>query len=89
MMAGWDPTLFVNGPGHPTFVLLNGDIDTSPPAGQKFPLMYHGVPKGTPYSWTNRKWYIGSFMWWRNTTFSRDKVPGDKSTSGWSLKFFE
>ena len=82
MMAGWDPTLYVNGPGHNSFVLLNGDINTSPPPGSKFPLMFHAVPKGTPYSWDNRQWFIGSFVWWGNTTFSRNNVPGDKSTSG-------
>ena len=28
MMAGWEPTRYVNGPGHHTLVLLNGDITT-------------------------------------------------------------
>ncbi len=89
MMAGWDPTLSVNGPGHHTFVLLNGDIATSPPAGPRFPLMYHAVPKGTPYSWANRYWYTGTFAWWGNSTYTRANVPGAPSNTGFSLKFFE
>lgn len=89
MMAGWDPTLSVNGPGHHSFVLLNGDIATSPPAGPRFPLMFHAVPKGTPYSWGNRYWYTGSFCWWGNTTYRRANVPGANTDTGFSLKFFE
>jgi GH43 family beta-xylosidase len=89
MMSGWDPTLYVNGPGHHSFVLLDGDIATSPPAGTKFPLMFHAVPKGTSYSWGNRSWYTGSFCWWGNITYSRAHVPGATSDTGWSLKFFE
>ncbi|WP_305788897.1 glycoside hydrolase family 43 protein [Symbioplanes lichenis] len=89
MMSGWDPTLNVNGPGHHTFVLLNGDINTSPPAGPRFPLMFHAVPKGTPYSWANRYWYTGTFTWWGNTTYTRANVPGATTNTGWSLKFFE
>jgi hypothetical protein len=89
MMAGWDPTLHVNGPGHHTFVLLDGDINTSPPAGPTFPLMFHAVPKGTPYEWGNRYWYTGSFTWWGNTTYRRANVPGSNTDTGWSLKFFE
>ncbi|GAA0531604.1 glycoside hydrolase family 43 protein [Paractinoplanes ferrugineus] len=89
MMAGWDPTLTVNGPGHHTFVLLNGDIATSPPAGPRFPLMFHAVPKGTPYSWSNRYWYTGTFCWWGNTTYRRANVPGSDTDTGFSLKFFE
>ncbi|MET9442323.1 glycoside hydrolase family 43 protein [Streptomyces sp. NPDC006610] len=89
MMQGWDPTLYVNGPGHHTFVLLNGDINTSPPAGPRFPLMFHAVPKGTPYSWANRHWYTGTFAWWGNTTYSRANVPGANTNTGWGLKFFE
>ncbi|MEE1752819.1 glycoside hydrolase family 43 protein [Streptomyces sp. SP18CS02] len=89
MMPGWDPTLHVNGPGHHSFVLLDGDIATSPPAGPTFPLMFHAVPKGTPYSWANRSWYTGSFAWWGNTTYSRAGVPGPNTDTGWSLKFFE
>jgi GH43 family beta-xylosidase len=89
MMAGWDPTLTVDGPGHHTFVLLHGDIATSPPAGPRFPLMFHAVPKGTPYSWANRFWHTGTFAWWGNTTYSRANVPGATADTGWSLKFFE
>jgi GH43 family beta-xylosidase len=89
MMPGWDPTLNVNGPGHHSFVLLNGDIGTSPPAGPRFPLMFHAVPKGTPYQWSNRYWYTGTFTWWGNTTYSRANVPGANTDTGFSLKFFE
>lgn len=89
MMAGWDPTQQVNGPGHHSFVLLDGDINTSPPAGPRFPLMFHAVPKGTAYSWGNRYWYTGTFCWWGGTTYSRANVPGATSDTGWSLKFFE
>jgi GH43 family beta-xylosidase len=89
LMPGWDPTLTVNGPGHHSFVLLNGDIGTSPPAGPRFPLMFHAVPKGTPYSWANRFWYTGTFAWWGNVTYSRANVPGATSDTGWGLKFFE
>ncbi|MFI7386238.1 glycoside hydrolase family 43 protein [Streptomyces sp. NPDC049813] len=89
MMAGWDPTLYVDGPGHHSFVLLDGDINTSPPAGSTFPSMFHAVAKGTPYSWENRQWYRGSFAWWGNTTYRRANVPGAETNTGWSLKFFE
>jgi hypothetical protein len=89
MMAGWDPTLYVDGPGHHSFVLLEGDIGTSPPAGPRFPLMFHAVAKGTPYAWANRYWYTGSFAWWGGTTYRRTGVPGANTETGWSLKFFE
>ena len=89
LMPGWDATKSVNGPGHHSFVLESGDINTSPPAGPQFPLMYHAVPKSTPYAWANRQWYTGTFAWWGNTTYSRANVPGDPSNTGWSLKFFE
>jgi GH43 family beta-xylosidase len=89
MMAGWDPTLSVDGPGHHTFVLLRGDIATSPPAGPRFPFMYHGVAKGTPYAWENRYWYTGSFVWWGNSTYRRANVPGANTDTGFSIKFFE
>ncbi|PYE53838.1 glycoside hydrolase family 43 protein [Deinococcus yavapaiensis] len=89
LMSGWDPTLYVNGPGHHSFVLQNGDINTSPPAGSAFPLAYHAVPKGTTYSWANRMWYSGTFMWWSNITYSRSNVPGATTNTGYSLKFFE
>jgi hypothetical protein len=89
VMAGWDPTLCVNGPGHLSFVLVDGDINTSPPAGPKFPLMFHAVPKANAYSWTNRESFTGSFMWWGTITYNRQNVPGATSDTGWSLKFFE
>ncbi|NOK15543.1 glycoside hydrolase family 43 protein [Corallococcus carmarthensis] len=87
MMSGWDPTLSAKGVGHHTFVLLNGDINTSPPAGPRFPLAYHGVPNGdfpNPF-WSGRYWYSGSFQWWGNITYTR----GSLSNTGWSLKFYE
>jgi GH43 family beta-xylosidase len=89
MMPGWDPTLSVNGPGHHSFVLLNGDINTSPPAGPRFPLMFHAVAKGTPYTWGNRFWYTGTFCWWGGVTYSRANVPGPNADTGWGIKFFE
>ncbi|WP_043267572.1 glycoside hydrolase family 43 protein [Streptomyces sp. CT34] len=89
MMRGWEPTLFADGPGHHSFVLLNGDINTSPPAGARFPLMFHAVSKGTPYSWQNRYWYTGSFCWWGDITYGHANVPGPNTNTGWSLKFFE
>ncbi|MFI5935296.1 glycoside hydrolase family 43 protein [Actinoplanes sp. NPDC051494] len=89
MMAGWDPTRTVNGPGHHTFVLLNGDINTSPPAGARFPLMFHAVPVGTEYTWANRSWYTGTFSWWPTVTYRRANVPGAPTDTGYSIKFFE
>ncbi|WP_433211882.1 glycoside hydrolase family 43 protein [Dactylosporangium sp. CS-047395] len=89
MMAGWDATLYVDGPGHHTFVLERGDIATSPPAGNRFPTMFHAVAKGTPYSWSARYWYIGSAVWWGNVTYRRVNVPGPTTDTGFGLKFFE
>ncbi len=89
MMKGWDPTLYVDGPGSNTFVLPNGDISNSPPSVNKFPIMFHAVPKGTPYSWSNRVWYTGSAVWWGSTTYHRANVPGATTDTGWGLKFFE
>ncbi|GIF23267.1 GH43 family beta-xylosidase [Actinoplanes tereljensis] len=89
MMAGWDPALYANGPGSHSFVLLDGDIGTSPPAGKNFPLMYHAVPKGTAYSWANREWFSGGFGWRGGCTYSRQNVPGANTDTGWSIKFFE
>ncbi|GGK73306.1 glycoside hydrolase family 43 protein [Mangrovihabitans endophyticus] len=89
MMSGWDATLAVNGPGSNTFVLVQGDIANSPPSGNRFATMYHAVPKGTPYSWSARYWYIGSAVWWGNTTYRRANVPGDTTNAGYGLKFFE
>lgn len=89
MMAGWDPTQYANGPGSHSFVLLDGDINTSPEAGKNFPLMYHAVPKGTAYSWANREWFSGGFGWRGGCTYSRQNVPGANTDTGWSLKFFE
>ncbi|WP_093713655.1 glycoside hydrolase family 43 protein [Actinacidiphila alni] len=89
MMSGWDPTLYVNGPGSHSFVLPNGDINSSPPSGNRFPTMFHAVPKGTAYSWSNRVWYTGTAVWWGSTTYTRANVPGATSNTGYGLKFFE
>lgn len=43
MMSGWDPTQQVNGPGHHSFVLLDGDINTSPCGRSAVPA---DVPRG-------------------------------------------
>jgi len=86
MMSGWDPTLNVNGPGHHSFVLLNGDINTSPPAGSAFPLVYHAVPKSMSYSWANRHWFSGSFMWWGTSKYTR---ADGSSNTGYGIKYFE
>ncbi|GEM46223.1 glycoside hydrolase family 43 protein [Deinococcus cellulosilyticus] len=87
MMSGWNTTLYAKGVGHHSFVLLDGDVNTSPPAGPTFPMMYHGVPMNQNPSnfWAARYWYAGSFAWWGNTTYTR----GSESNTGWSLKFFE
>jgi GH43 family beta-xylosidase len=87
MMSGWHGTLYAKGVGHHSFVLLNGDPNTSPPAGPQFPMAYHGVPKNdypNPF-WSGRYWYSGTFQWWGNTTYTR----GTASNTGWSLKFYE
>ncbi|MER7281226.1 glycoside hydrolase family 43 protein [Dactylosporangium sp. NPDC000244] len=89
MMSGWDPTLYVDGPGHHSFVLERGDIATSPPSGNRFPTMYHAVAKGTPYSWSARYWYTGTAVWWGSVTYRRANVPGATSDTGFGLKFFE
>ena len=89
MMSGWDATLHIDGPGHNTFALPNGDISNSPGGTNRIPFVFHGVEKGTPYSWGNRAIFSGSFVWWGNTTYSRKNVPGDTSNQGFSFKFFE
>jgi GH43 family beta-xylosidase len=89
MMNGWDATLYINGPGHNTFALPNGDIQHSPGGTDHIPFVFHGVQKGTTYSWGARAIYTGSFVWWSKTTYSRKNVPGDTSNEGYSFKFFE
>ncbi|MEV5357751.1 glycoside hydrolase family 43 protein [Streptomyces sp. NPDC052693] len=89
MMEGWHPTLYVDGPGHHTFVLPRGDVAAGPPAGPRFPTMFHAVQKGTPYSWANRYWYTGTAVWWGGTTYRRANVPGSPTDVGFGLKFFE
>ncbi|MBM7116380.1 glycoside hydrolase family 43 protein [Archangium primigenium] len=87
LMSGWDPTLYAKGVGHHSFVLVDGDPNTSPPAGPTFPLAYHGVAKNEYPSdfWGARYWYSGTFQWWGNITYTR----GSERTTGWSLKFYE
>ncbi|RYO91322.1 hypothetical protein DL766_002007 [Monosporascus sp. MC13-8B] len=89
MMKGWDATLYIDGPGHHTFALVNGDINRSPGGANHTPFMFHGVEKGTKYSWDNRAWFTGNFVWWNRTTYSRGNVPGDRENTGFSFKFFE
>ncbi|POS78616.1 alpha-N-arabinofuranosidase 2 [Diaporthe helianthi] len=89
MMQGWDATLYIDGPGHHTFVLQDGDINKSPGGTNHSPFVFHGVEKGTPYSWEARGWFTGSFVWWSETTYSRANVPGDTTNKGFSFKFFE
>jgi GH43 family beta-xylosidase len=89
VMAGWSPTIHADGPGQNTFVLDRGDVAASPPSGNRFPIMYHAVAKGTPYSWSARYWYTGTAVWWGQTTYRRANVPGPTTDSGYSLKFFE
>ncbi|WUR76944.1 glycoside hydrolase family 43 protein [Streptomyces pseudogriseolus] len=89
MMTGWTPTVNVNGPGHHSFILPRGDVNAAPPSGNRFPILYHAVAKGTPYSWSNRYWYSGTAVWWSNTTYRRANVPGSTTDAGYSLKFFE
>ncbi|KAK8079392.1 glycoside hydrolase family 43 protein [Apiospora hydei] len=89
MMPGWDATLGIDGPGHHTFALPNGDVGASPGGTDHIPFMFHGVAKGTPYSWDSRHWYTGSFVWWANTKYTRKDVPGDNENVGYSFKFFE
>jgi len=89
LMSGWDATLQIDGPGHHTFALVNGDVNKSPGGVNHIPFVFHGVEKGTEYNWGNRAWFTGSFVWWSKTTYSRKNVPGDASNVGFSFKFFE
>ncbi|EPE35461.1 Arabinanase/levansucrase/invertase [Glarea lozoyensis ATCC 20868] len=89
MMKGWDATLSIDGPGHHTFALPNGAVNQSPGGTNHIPFVFHGVPKGTPYSWENRAWFTGSFVWWSKTAYTRQNSPGDASNTGFSFKFFE
>ncbi|RST20363.1 hydrolase, partial [Streptomyces sp. WAC04770] len=89
MMSGWTPTVNVDGPGHQTFILPQGDVNEGPPSGNRFPTLYHAVAKGTPYTWSNRHWYSGTAVWWGSTTYRRANVPGSTTDVGHSLKFFE
>lgn len=90
MMKGWDATKEVDGPGHHSFDLTDGDVQKSPKGSDRVPFVYHAVPKGTEYKWGNRNWYAGSFVWWSKTKYHRGgNSPGDKDNVGYSFKFFE
>ncbi|KAI7777649.1 hypothetical protein LA080_003210 [Diaporthe eres] len=89
MMQGWDATLFIDGPGHHTFALDDGEVSQSPGGTNRIPFVFHGVEKGTPYSWEARSWFTGSYVWWSNTAYTRGDVPGDRTNTGYSFKFFE
>ncbi|KAK0750529.1 putative alpha-N-arabinofuranosidase 2 [Schizothecium vesticola] len=89
MMNGWDATLYIDGPGHHTFALTDGDVNKSPGGANHIPFVFHAVEKGKPYSWENRAWFTGSFVWWSKTTYSRTNVPGEPNNTGYSFKFFE
>jgi GH43 family beta-xylosidase len=86
MTKGVDPTLNAKGVGHHSFVLLNGEMSSSPPSGVASPFMYHGVPNNLQMSWSNRFWYTGTFTWWGNSTYCRTRSD---CNTGWSLKFSE
>ncbi|KAF2012910.1 glycoside hydrolase family 43 protein [Aaosphaeria arxii CBS 175.79] len=88
MMSGWTPTVQIDGPGHNTWVMPNGEISSSPKGTNRIPFVFHGVPKGTEYKWANRKWFTGSFVWWAGTNYHRggEHAADDK---GYSFKFFE
>ncbi|KAK3314842.1 putative alpha-N-arabinofuranosidase 2 [Apodospora peruviana] len=89
MMPGWDPTQKVNGPGHHTFALPDGEVRKSPGGTNQIPFMFHAVEKGKEYSWGNRAWFTGSFVWWGGVTYKRANVPGPNEDTGASFKFFE
>ncbi|KAL3417769.1 secreted hydrolase [Phlyctema vagabunda] len=89
MMNGWDATLYINGPGHHTFALVDGAVNKSPGGTNHIPFVFHGVEKGIEYNWENRSWFTGTFVWWSNTAYSRNNVPGDSTNVGYSFKFFE
>ncbi|CAJ2502788.1 Uu.00g101820.m01.CDS01 [Anthostomella pinea] len=89
MMDGWSATQSVDGPGHHTFALPNGDINHSPSGDGNNSFMFHAVPKGTKYSWDARAWYTGNYVWQGNTTYSRKNSPGAGEDTGYSIKFFE
>ncbi|PKS11754.1 hypothetical protein jhhlp_001743 [Lomentospora prolificans] len=89
MMEGWDTTTKVNGPGHHTFAIPGGELDGLSTSNTDHPFMFHAVPKGTEYSWSNREWFSGSFRWVPDVRYSRANVPGDNENVGWSLMFSE
>ena len=46
------------------------------------------VPKDLEYKWANRDWYLGSYVWWSKTTYSRGGSNAGTNV-GYSFKFFE
>lgn len=86
LMMGSNATLSAKGVGHHSFVLPDGDINSSPPSAGTFPILYHGVPNNLQMSWSNRYWYTGTFNWVENSTYCRSLSD---CSIGWSLRFFE
>lgn len=89
MMAGWEPTSEIQGPGHHTFALPARVLDGKSLPDTDYEFMYHGVPVGTPYEWENRKWYAGTFRWAGGVEYTRENVPGATEDIGWGLRFSE
>lgn len=89
MMEGWEPTSEVKGPGHHTFATPAGGIDGRADPETDYEFMYHGVPVGTSYEWSNREWYAGTFRWVKDVEYTRANVPGPTENVGWGLRFNE
>lgn len=90
MMKGWDTTLHINGPGHHSFGLPNGRVVDSPSDSNRHGFLFHGVPKGTKYGWSERRVYTGQYVWWPHTTYHRGgSTPKPHDDKGYSIKYFE
>lgn len=96
LMQGWDATLWIDGPGHHTFALPDGNIYEAPDGVDHYPFVFHGVSKeevaNGGYSWGKRSLYTGTYVWWSDTTYSRKGCFGcdePLSDEGFSFKFFE
>ncbi|KAI0127373.1 hypothetical protein BJ170DRAFT_733043 [Xylariales sp. AK1849] len=90
-LVGWDATLSINGSGHLTFALPNGDTNKSPAGVDHIPFEFHGVKKSkdNKYDWGLWAWFTGSCVWWSKTTYHRIHVSGDNNDDGSSFTFFE
>jgi GH43 family beta-xylosidase len=75
------------GVGHHSFVLSDGNPETSEEAGATTPFLYHGVPADMEPSnfWAARMWFIGTYQWIPDVTY----VRGEQRDTGWGLKFTE